>query len=487
MDKKRGLLWWIGQIFLWIVFFPVMLFLLLLRTRKIPKLIRIPLLVLYAGLLAFAVKEVALSDREPPVIEAKEVSANYGSVIELKDIASISDLKDDNPSMAITYCDPKVGTISKDGQSVEFSKVGDYVVKVMGQDSSENISEAEITISIKDGTPPVISVGKKELDILEDISVSDIATAKDEVDSSPDLTIIACDGNAEIAKGGKSIVFKETGDYTVGVMAADESRNSAKEKIVVRIINSNIPELKISEKIITLADTDKDVDYSNYVSAKSRVYGDMTEEVAIDSSEVKYGFPGKYKVRYSVTDRDGNKKEAAMDVVIKDTTAPVIAAFSTEIVLMEGDNKPDYLSGVTAEDGYEGDLTEKVTVDDSAVDYNKAGTYTILYTVADAAGNVAKQEAKVTVREKPVERAVPVEDAPAQEVVEQEPVEEFEEETPVVRETTSTYVLNKNTKKFHYPGCKSVNQMKEQNKEYFEGTREEVIARGYDPCRNCNP
>jgi len=49
------------------------------------------------------------------------------------------------------------------------------------------------------------------------------------------------------------------------------------------------------------------------------------------------------------------------------------------------------------------------------------------------------------------------------------------------------YVLNKNTKKFHYPWCKSVNQMKEKNKEFFTGTREEVINKGYDPCKNCNP
>ena len=49
------------------------------------------------------------------------------------------------------------------------------------------------------------------------------------------------------------------------------------------------------------------------------------------------------------------------------------------------------------------------------------------------------------------------------------------------------YVLNTNTKKFHYPTCNSVRQMKDKNKAYFVGTREEVIARGYDSCGNCNP
>lgn len=49
------------------------------------------------------------------------------------------------------------------------------------------------------------------------------------------------------------------------------------------------------------------------------------------------------------------------------------------------------------------------------------------------------------------------------------------------------YVLNTNSKKFHYPWCKSVNQMKEKNKELFTGDREEVINKGYEPCKNCKP
>lgn len=52
---------------------------------------------------------------------------------------------------------------------------------------------------------------------------------------------------------------------------------------------------------------------------------------------------------------------------------------------------------------------------------------------------------------------------------------------------TTTYVLNMNTHKFHKPTCSSVDQMKESNKWYFEGTREEVIAMGYDPCGRCHP
>lgn len=49
------------------------------------------------------------------------------------------------------------------------------------------------------------------------------------------------------------------------------------------------------------------------------------------------------------------------------------------------------------------------------------------------------------------------------------------------------YVGNKNTKKFHYDWCSSVNKMKESNKFFYTGSRDEMIGMGYDPCGNCHP
>ncbi len=49
------------------------------------------------------------------------------------------------------------------------------------------------------------------------------------------------------------------------------------------------------------------------------------------------------------------------------------------------------------------------------------------------------------------------------------------------------YVLNTNTKKFHYPYCKSADKIKSKNRIDYTGTREEIISMGYVPCKNCNP
>lgn len=68
----------------------------------------------------------------------------------------------------------------------------------------------------------------------------------------------------------------------------------------------------------------------------------------------------------------------------------------------------------------------------------------------------------------------------------EEPEEEIEDSDNEYG-TTITYVLNKNTKKFHYLDCQSVKLMKDKNKLIEETTREDLIERGYDPCGNCNP
>ena len=49
------------------------------------------------------------------------------------------------------------------------------------------------------------------------------------------------------------------------------------------------------------------------------------------------------------------------------------------------------------------------------------------------------------------------------------------------------YVLNTNSKKFHYLSCSSVDDMKESNKGYYTGSRDDLIASGYSHCGRYPP
>ena len=54
-------------------------------------------------------------------------------------------------------------------------------------------------------------------------------------------------------------------------------------------------------------------------------------------------------------------------------------------------------------------------------------------------------------------------------------------------ESPVTYVVNTNTRKFHLPSCSSAGEIKQSNRMEYTGSREELIAEGYEPCKRCNP
>lgn len=60
-------------------------------------------------------------------------------------------------------------------------------------------------------------------------------------------------------------------------------------------------------------------------------------------------------------------------------------------------------------------------------------------------------------------------------------------ESAVTPAPGTDYVLNTNTMKFHKPSCSSVKKIKDEHRQDYTGSRDDLIAQGYDPCKNCNP
>lgn len=50
-----------------------------------------------------------------------------------------------------------------------------------------------------------------------------------------------------------------------------------------------------------------------------------------------------------------------------------------------------------------------------------------------------------------------------------------------------TYIISKNTRKFHYPSCYYVKRIKPYNQIKYNGSRKSLINQGYSPCKGCNP
>lgn len=62
----------------------------------------------------------------------------------------------------------------------------------------------------------------------------------------------------------------------------------------------------------------------------------------------------------------------------------------------------------------------------------------------------------------------------------------LEGSTPTVSEPVE-YVVNTHSGKFHEPTCSSAEQLSEEDKMVYTGSRDELIDQGYSPCGRCKP
>jgi len=124
--------------------------------------------------------------------------------------------------------------------------------------------------------------------------------------------------------------------------------------------------------------------------------GVITPRVVVTGT-VNVNVPGTYTLTYRVADAAGNASTAtrSVTVILVDTTPPVLTLNGS--ATMQINQGTTYVEpGFTAIDNIDGDITNRVTVT-GTVNINTAGTYTLTYRVADAAGNVSTATRTVTV------------------------------------------------------------------------------------------
>ena len=61
------------------------------------------------------------------------------------------------------------------------------------------------------------------------------------------------------------------------------------------------------------------------------------------------------------------------------------------------------------------------------------------------------------------------------------------ESSKTASDAVKTYILNTNSKKFHDPSCSGAKTIKDSNRQTYEGSREDLIKQGYEPCGKCRP
>lgn len=318
-------------------------------------------------------------DVEPPLITL-EGSANvsvFQHDVYVDAGATAHDARDGNVTAAIEV----------DG-NVDVSTVGVYQVRYNVEDSSGNqANEVVRTVSVQDGTYPVITVlGESPVltPVLEEYEDAG-ATAVDNQDGDITNQIVAT----------SDVDTDTVGDYTVRYNVQDSDGNPALEVTrTVRVIDTDPPVITL------LGDNPAVIVQGNpYVDAGATAYdaqdGDVTGDIIVHNP-VSINSVGTYTVTYNVSDSSENEaQQVTRTVHVADGLPPEITVLGDNpVTVIQGHAYID--AGATAHDAIDGDVTSGVDVT-NPVNVNVVDQYTVTYEIVDIAGNRATATRTVNV------------------------------------------------------------------------------------------
>lgn len=148
------------------------------------------------------------------------------------------------------------------------------------------------------------------------------------------------------------------------------------------------PELDAVDLSVYLGDAVEAGDFIKSIADGSGSYEITTSQIPNTNAV------GTHSITIQATDNSGNSVSKTVQLeVIEDHEAPVFSGISS--MQIELGDEPSFRSGVRAIDNHDGSVD--FSFDDSSVDLETLGTYRIVYSAVDGAGNRATATRSVTV------------------------------------------------------------------------------------------
>ena len=249
---------------------------------------------------------------------------------------------------------------------------------------------------VPDDIPPtIIPNGDSFMTVECGVPFSDPgATATDERDGDITDRIITIGGVDEFTPGM----------YTVTYRVNDNAGNIDTATRTVTVVDTTPPTITLlGGTAITMECGSPFVDPG--ASANDTCAGDLSGSVRITGA-VPANTPGTHTLTYAAEDGAGNRATATRTVTVVDHSAPSLNLLGSETVaLAVGEVFAE--PGFTATDACEGDLTARVVVTGD-LDVNTTGTYTLQYSVTDAAGHTDTETRTVVVGDGTLDETPPV-------------------------------------------------------------------------------
>ncbi|ARM71658.1 peptidoglycan linked surface protein, putative [Listeria monocytogenes] len=269
---------------------------------------------------------------------------------------------------------------------VDFTKPGNYDVTIRVTDKAGNVATKKVVVQVSKDKPvitadPNISYQGKTA-VTEAAFLTDVhATVTDELGGNITIT----------SDFAQKVDLNKVGTYIVTLNAEDAYGNKANPmQVHVKVENHIAPTF---ENV-----TNQEIEATKDLPALSSIFkGKAVDYVSGKELAITYtpeqpivgNVPGDYRVKVTTTDASGNTSETSVTLSIVDTTGPSITAEKATKNIEIASTETDWMKffGIQATDIVDGDVTADVKVDASEVNLAKLGSYTLTFTVIDAAGN----------------------------------------------------------------------------------------------------
>ena len=308
----------------------------------------------------------------PADITAEATSASGAAVTWT---ASATDLVDPSPSFG---CSPVSGSTFV---------LGTTTVHCAGTDYTGNTTNDTFDVTVVDSTAPDLTV---PADIAAEATsgsgavVTYSATATDAVDGAP---VVSC-----APASGSTFPI---GTTTVHCSATDATGNSASDSFDVVVGDSTDPSLTLPATIVAEATSGSGAVVSYTVGVSDSVDPGPAVTCAPASGTT---FPlGTTSVTCNASDAAGNTSAGSFDVVVRDTTDPVLGGVPGDksVTTANPSGASVSWSAPTAHDSVSGNLA--VTCSPASGSTFPVGTTTVNCSASDDAGNSASASFQVTV------------------------------------------------------------------------------------------
>jgi len=178
--------------------------------------------------------------------------------------------------------------------------------------------EFDVALTVRDTTPP--SADGKRVAVY--LPAASFPTAADFVENVSDFSDVT-------AAFAQEVDFATPGKRAVTVRLTDKAGNTSDITAVLAVIDDHTPPVISGVKNLSVYVNGR-ISYKTGVTA---VDGDGTAvSVQVDSSAVKLGVPGKYKITYSASDEAGNTASVSAVVAVLEITEDVVRPYAQNVL-----------------------------------------------------------------------------------------------------------------------------------------------------------